>query len=89
MVISYINDRRRGDIKSSRDSTSSDAVRRVERERRHIASVHEDRRKRMHLVREKKNNDNPVQVMVYTSYYSNKRAYFLISFYTIVRVRCL
>ena len=76
-MISYINDRRGGGIKSSRDSTSSDAVRRVEREQRHIASVHEDRRKRMRLVREKKNNDNPVQVMVYTSYYSNKRAYFL------------
>ena len=67
MVIYCINDRRGGD-KSSRDSTSSDAVRRVQRER-HIASVHEDRRKRMRLVREKKSNDNPVQVMIYIYIY--------------------
>ena len=49
--------------KNPRDSTSSDtAGRRVERQC-HIASHHEDRRKRMRLVREKKiNDDNPTQV---------------------------
>ena len=48
---------------SSRDSTTSEGVRKVERQR-HIASHHEDRKKRMRLVREKKlNDDNPIQVI--------------------------
>lgn len=57
-----INNRRGGGTKNSRDSTSSDAVKRVERER-HIATHHEDRRKRMRLVREKNRDDNPMQVI--------------------------
>lgn len=55
--------RRGGGTKSLRDSSSSDTVKRVERVQ-NIASHHEDRRKRMRLVREKKNNDgNPTQLL--------------------------
>ena len=57
----YINGRRGGSRKTPHDSTSSDT--KVERVR-HVASHHEDRRKRMRLVRDKKVNDdvNPMQV---------------------------
>lgn len=66
MVIYYIDDRRGGGTKSLCDSTSSDTVKRVERVH-NIATHHEDRRKRMRLVREKKNNDgNPTQVAMVT-----------------------
>jgi len=68
----YIDDRRVSGRKSSCDSTS-DVVKRE----RHIATHHEDRRKRMRLVREKISDDNPMQVqiminkiLVYTDYYN-------------------
>ena len=58
----YINDNERGCVrKISCDTTTSDSVKRVERER-HIATHREDRRKRMRLVKEKANDENPIQV---------------------------